>query len=170
MALEYTFWLVPSEPLKSKLQNIVDALALEFDAPKFDPHVTLYWGPSNEVEARAAVAKTAAQFGPVKLEVETLEQSADFTKTFFIQFRISPYAQSMCEAMRKNFATPSSYILNPHLSLLYKHMPEDQRRKLCDRPLTPPGSYLFDSVAAVEFDGPWSGEYRVLAQHQLRGK
>jgi hypothetical protein len=44
---EYSFWLMPSEPLRKQLCAVIRALASEFDAPRFDPHVTIYHGLSS---------------------------------------------------------------------------------------------------------------------------
>ena len=57
IALEHSFWLVPVEPLKSRLRALISSLAQSCDAVDFEPHVTLWCGASNdESSKRTALA------------------------------------------------------------------------------------------------------------------
>lgn len=39
--MKYSLWLLPSEPVFSKLQEEINHLASQFNTPKFIPHLTL---------------------------------------------------------------------------------------------------------------------------------
>ncbi len=39
--MKYSIWIIPSEPLKSTLKEVVVRLAEELEGPKFEPHMTL---------------------------------------------------------------------------------------------------------------------------------
>jgi Cyclic phosphodiesterase-like protein len=153
---EYTLWLLPAQPLAGRLRAVIRELALEFDAPEFDPHVTIYAGPSSANEARQIAEDIGGQFQPLDLEMQKLDQSAIYAKTVFVQFHESGTLRAMFDLARKSVAKPSGYALNPHLSLLYQHLSEQERLALCRRSIVPEGGYHFDGIRAVEFEPPWS--------------
>jgi 2'-5' RNA ligase len=154
--LSYTFWLVPAEPIASHLDDIIRKLALRFDAQSFEPHVTIYAGPSNRGEASSIVSDIAANFVSLNLELEQIDESSIYSKTLFLQFRRSEALRAIFDFVRNNLGNRAEYVLNPHLSLLYQKLSAEQRRELCRRLEVPGGSYYFDGIRAVEFEPPWS--------------
>ena len=171
--MRYTFWLMPAEPLKMQLHSVVRKLAREFDGPEFDPHVTIYYGPSNPTEAEAITKKLAEGFSPLDLRMRYLDQSEVYEKTVFIQFDPSETLNRMRNLINDSLAMPTGYVLNPHLSLLYKDISEAKRRELCSQPIAPEGLQHFDGVRVVEFEPPWRPEAirksRILADLKLQG-
>jgi 2'-5' RNA ligase len=151
---EFTLWLIPNEPLASTLQALIRRLATDFDAVAFEPHVTLFCGPSNEDEAQATAGAMAARFPPVELSVERLDYTDSFTKTLFVQFAESAAARRMSEAARDCYSSASNYAFNPHLSLIYTRLPEGKQRELCRTLSVPRGTYTFDRVRMVETELP----------------
>jgi hypothetical protein len=83
-----------------------------------------------------------------------LDYTDRFTKTLFLQFVESAVAQLMFEAARDCYASPSDYAFNPHLSLIYKRLPEAKQRKLCQTLSAPRGNYTFDRVRMIETELP----------------
>jgi hypothetical protein len=171
-ATQYTLWLLPAEPLANDLRGVIHDLAWEFDAPEFDPHVTIYVGPSSTNEACKTAGAMAAQLRALDLEMQKLDHSAVYSKTFFAQFHESVPLRRMSDLARASVAIPSEYSLNPHLSLLYKHLPEETRLALCRRSIIPEGAYHLDRIRAVEFESPWSEttakQTRTLTELQLQ--
>jgi hypothetical protein len=152
--MEFTLWLAPSEPLRSTLRSIIGRLAADFGAVEFEPHVTVFCGPSAETEARAVARRIAEQFSPVELIVDRLEHTEIYTKTLFIQFQESVVLQQMFEATAAGYTQHSNYVLNPHLSLLYKKLPRPVQAELCDTIEIPTGKYGFDRVRMIETELP----------------
>jgi 2'-5' RNA ligase len=151
---EFTLWLIPCEPLRTTLHALIRRLAADFDAVEFEPHVTLFCGPSNESRARATAGAISARFPPIELSVDRLDYTARFTKTLFFQFAESAAAQRMFEAARDCYASPSDYAFNPHLSLIYKRLDEAKQRELCQTLSAPRGNHTFDRVRMVETELP----------------
>jgi 2'-5' RNA ligase len=151
---EFTLWLTPQEPLRTTLSAVIRRLAQDLDAAEFEPHVTLFCGRSSDEEANAIARGIAAQFPPITLSAERLAYTDRFTKTLFVQFEDSAIARRMFEAARRSYAHPSDYAFNPHLSLLYKKLPETRQRALCDTLDLPRGSYGFDRVRMIETELP----------------
>lgn len=171
---EFTLWLTPGEPLRTTLSAIIRRLAQVCEAVEFEPHVTLFCGRSSDEEASATARGIAAHFPPITLSAERLAYSDLFTKTLFVQFEDSALARRMFEASRRSYAHPSDYVFNPHLSLLYKKLPETRQKALRDRLDLPRGSYGFDRVRMIETELPIEDDgpirrWRIVCDEPLRG-
>jgi 2'-5' RNA ligase len=171
---EYTYWLLPAEPLRSKLTTVVGNLAREFDAVAFDPHVTVFCSRSNDAEAQRVTQQIAQSFKPFALHATGFEQSSLLTKTFYVQFQPSSELQRMFDLLRDSVAAEANHDLNPHLSLLYQRIAEPQRQELCHRTsMVPMGTYWFDRLRVVEIDLPIEDlrpirTWRTVAEYSLR--
>ncbi len=115
--------------------------------------MTVFCSPSNDAAARDLVLQIARQTPPCELIAERLDHTASFTKTLFAQFRESAALRRIFEKAKAG-SPQSSYILNPHLSLLYKTLPAATRQELCQTTDAPMGSYLFDRIAMIETELP----------------
>jgi 2'-5' RNA ligase len=147
-------WLTPCEPLRSTLRSIIRGLARKLDAVEFEPHLTVFCGPSAESEARAVAHLIAEQFSPVELTADRLDHTKHYTKTLFLQFQESSATLQRIFEIARGYSPKSDYVLNPHLSLLYKKLPEATQRELCETLEVPMGGYQFDRVRIVETELP----------------
>jgi hypothetical protein len=152
---EYTFWVRPAEPLRSQLKSVIRDLSREFNAVDFDAHCTVFCGRSSDAEASALAERIAKTFAPFEMQAEHLAQSSLLTKTFYVQFAKSKTLRAIFENLRDGMTAPSDYALNPHVSLLYQFISEDQRKALCSRTdIVPMGAWRFDTLRVVELDVP----------------
>ena len=151
---EFTLWLTPREPLRSALRSIIRELATTLDAVAFEPHVTVFCGPSTAPAARAVADRIAKQFAPIELTASQLDHTERYTKTLFVQFQESAVLRQMFEMAAKSYPQQSNYALNPHLSLLYKKLPEAKRQELGKALDIPMGIYSFDRIRMIETELP----------------
>lgn len=151
---EHSFWLLPAEPLRTALHLMIQQLAKKYDAVDFEPHVTISCGPSNDVQTEMIARVIASLTSPVKLTPAVLGYSSEYTKTLFIQFQESEVLRRMSDGIKQRSAKPSDYLLNPHLSLLYKTMPAAMQAEACRTLEIPKGTYLFDRLRAVQTEIP----------------
>ena len=147
-------WLTPCEPLRSALRSIIGRLAVSLDAVAFEPHLTVHCGPSTDAEARAVAHRIARQFSPMELTADRLCQTERYTKTLFVQFQELAPARQLFEVAAAGYSRQSNYILDPHLSLLYKTLPEPERTDLCETLDVPMGDYKFDRLRMIETELP----------------
>ncbi len=82
------FWLRPAAEERDFFVALIERLARDFDAPMFEPHVTLFAGRMDERRALEILHQLPSA-PPVPLEVESVAFSSEFTKTLFVQFRAS---------------------------------------------------------------------------------
>jgi hypothetical protein len=153
---QYSFWLVPAEPLNRQLSAIIRQLAGQFDAVYFEPHVTIYSGILNDAEAAALATRVAGQFTPLELTALRLDHTDSYTKTLFMRLGDAGTARRMFEAIKQASAQPSDYVLDPHLSLLYKQLAPSTQAELCQTLAVPRGNYLFDRLRVIETEIPLS--------------
>jgi 2'-5' RNA ligase len=151
---EHSFWLLPAEPLSTRLRGVVAELAAKYDTAPFEPHVTLYCGLSDDRTTSAVLERVAAQFRPMNLAFEKLDRTEEYTKTLFVQFEESSAARELSETIRSLCAQPSDYGLNPHLSLIYGALQVEEKLEIMRSLDLPEGDYRFDRIAAIETEIP----------------
>jgi putative hydrolase of the HAD superfamily len=144
------FWLVPARASHARFDSIIRDLAREFDAPPFEPHVTVYAGAQGaQDDIEAALAGVAASMGPITLVARDTGHADALFKTLFVQFEPDKRPHSLCRALREGLAHAVDYGLHPHLSLIYKVLPEAVRRQLAARYDFRGQAIVFDEIAAV---------------------
>jgi len=150
MTTRVSFWLLPAEDDRLIFETIIAGLAHAYEAPVFVPHVTLYSGEYADHENPGAILEQVIQgIGTVELTVDSIRTTGEFTKTLFVQFSPSKRLNTLSDRIRQQAVTPSDYGLEPHLSLLYKHMPEADRQQAVATISLPQTQVSFDAVAGI---------------------
>jgi putative hydrolase of the HAD superfamily len=145
---------MPAAPARKFFQGLIEELARRFDAPVFEPHVTVHVGPNHAGAAEKALAQSAHECEPINLEALDIDQSDEFIKTLFVQFALNGKLQQLHEIIRNAAQDAAQYELKPHLSLLYKKIPAITRRELADSIKVPFSEVIFDSLKAVRCISP----------------
>ncbi len=102
---------------------------MRFEAPIFEPHLTLCGGLLHEQTARLVLAKLPAR-STYELEVEAIEVAESFTKTLFIRFVCSDELNELHSALSEALQLPEIEEFDPHLSLLYKELAWAKKKEL----------------------------------------
>jgi 2'-5' RNA ligase len=144
-----TYWLCPAEPARTRFAKIINDLAARFDAPVFEPHVTLYVAGAAGQQPRAVLDGVMQGKQPFRLTVRGVDYSDKFTKTLFVQFEPNTDLAQFSDDLQRASARPSDYELNPHLSLIYKEMDIAIKRQLASSIALPFTDVMFDNVKAV---------------------
>ncbi len=142
------FWLRPAAEERECLESLIARLAREFDAPVFEPHVTLFAERMGERRA-LEILQSLPSSPDVHLEVERIAFSSEFTKTLFVQFRPGVEASSLSGAISEAAGSRGGYVFDPHLSLLYRQMERAVQEALADRIEIAKRSMVFDSLSVV---------------------
>jgi len=167
------YWLIPTGPARSFFQGVINDLARRYNAPLFEPHMTIYVG-SDRVEAEEVIAKAVSGCRPVRAKVLEVCQSGEFIETLFVQFALDRKLQQLNEMIRDTAQDSSDYQLKPHLSLLYKKMSVLARRQLAQSIKLPFSEVTFESIKATRCISPTQNRadveaWRVLATKALTG-
>lgn len=124
-------WLVPQEKDKLYLQEIIDKLAKENDAPTFIPHLTLL--PGIEMEAndlKKILNEVFNQTKSFKINRTKISQSEQFFKTVFIELELDENLKNLFMHLSNKTDSRSIDDFKPHISLLYKTMPKEEKLKI----------------------------------------
>jgi 2'-5' RNA ligase len=165
---------MPREPAYGCFQQIVNDLARRYDAPVFEPHVTVHVGADHADAAKEAIAGAARECTPITLTPIGIHKSEKFVKTLFVQFAASAKLRRLNEIIRNAAHDSPQYHLEPHLSLLYKKMEAATRRELAASIELPLSGVTFDAIKAVRCLSPTQSRgdveaWRVVATASLSG-
>ena len=148
------YWLIPAEPAHRFLQNLINDLAGRFDAPVFEPHVTIYVGADSTDAVDTTLSKAARDCEPIVLQALEVSHSNEFIKTLFVEFGLNSKLRQLNQVICSAAQDSSDYDLKPHLSLLYKRTSVQTRRQLARSIEMPFSQVVFDSLKAVRCISP----------------
>ena len=143
------YWLTPADPAHTFFENMICDLARQYDAPVFEPHVTIHVGSNHAEAAEKATSQAAFVCEPIELKLLDVGHSGEFTKTLFVQLALNKQLRRLNKIIRSDVQNSSDYQLKLHLSLLYKKMPTLERRRLALSIQLPFSEVIFDSIKAV---------------------
>ncbi len=144
-----TFWLLPAEGVRTFFSELITKLASRFEAPVFEPHVTIQVANNTSGDVEAILDKALTKQSPYRLFVRGLKYSDEFTRTLFVEFEPDARLAQLSDFLRRASVSPIDYRLNPHLSLLYKDLDTETKRELADSISLPFDEIVFDRVKAV---------------------
>jgi 2'-5' RNA ligase len=168
------YWLIPAEPALRHFASLITELATRFDAPVFEPHLTLYATRAADEKPAEVIETAFAHLGPPPLLIAGVRSSDEFTKTLFVQFHPDAALKKFSEKLQATSRARRDYELNPHLSLLYKDMDTEAKLRLAVSIALPFTEVIFDSVKAVICPATISSgkdieAWRVVAERKLTG-
>jgi 2'-5' RNA ligase len=168
------YWLIPSESACSFFQRSINDLARRFDAPVFEPHVTIYVGADRADAAKNALGAAARKCNLIELTPVGIDQSDEFIKTLFVQFAMNAELRKINGIIRDTANDSSQYELEPHLTLLYKNLVAATRCELAASIDVPLFEVTFDAIKAVRCVSPAESSadveaWRVIAAASLSG-
>jgi 2'-5' RNA ligase len=166
------YWLIPAEPAHRFFQDLINDLARRYDAPVFEPHVTIYVGANRTDALETVLSKAAQDCKPIMLQALEVSHSDQFIKTLVVEFGLNTKLLQLNQLIRRAAQDSSDYDLKPHLSLLYKKMSVQTRRQLAHSIEVPFSEVVFDSLKAVQCISPTQSRadvevWRVVAEKQL---
>jgi 2'-5' RNA ligase len=144
-----TYWLIPAEPERSYFSAMIRDLAARFEAPIFEPHVTIHVTDDSNEKPGTVLQQALKDRGGFRLAVRGLNYSDEFTKTVFVQFERDAELTRLSSDLRRRSAVQNEYQLNPHLSLIYKKMSTGTKVQIANSLDLPFSEVAFDTVRAV---------------------
>ena len=113
---QYYYWLIPDEPHRSKLQQIIHRFSKIYQSPTFTPHITL--GTGNTIPSPMELPTTNIQF-------EGVETEHSYFRSLYFTCRPDPKLFALWEY----FGGEKPFI--PHLSLIYGNFSQARERDWC---------------------------------------
>lgn len=144
-----TYWLIPADPARRYFASVINDLGARFDAPVFEPHMTVYATTLGNENVAALLERVVSDCRAYSLLVDGLGSSDEFTKTVFVRFKPNEALSRLSANFRQASTTKDEYDINPHLSLIYKTMPRGTKAEIANSLSLPFDEVSFDSAQAV---------------------
>ena len=162
----FAFWLEPAAEEKRFFASLIRDLAQRFDAPIFEPHLTLCGALSDHDHVLQLLRNVAAR-PRYELEIDSAQASEQFTKTLFVRLRSSMELHELRRAINR-----ADGEFDPHLSLLYKEMPMVEKNALAKSIAIPFQRVTFTELSVIAHPEKISTRedvesWRVLARRSL---
>jgi hypothetical protein len=141
------YWLIPSEPKRELFCKLIGILAKEFDAPCFEPHLTLLVTAEDRQVPKQILKQIDAS--PIQLRLRGISFSPKFTKTLFVRFKSNNALQNLIVDLRRAAKVHGKFMRDPHVSLLYQKIPVAVKKELASTIRLPFNEVVFDSIKAV---------------------
>ena len=144
-----SIWLIPAFEDVQYLQAIINNLAATYQAPVFSPHCTLY-SPTDLPAARVKkiLERSVKNMKSFYVKKATISHTENIWKTIFIELIKSPELAQLQQAVIHQFPNGQPYEFLPHISLLYKEIP-DKKKDIIIRNLQVKNSFKMDKIAAM---------------------
>jgi 2'-5' RNA ligase len=141
------YWLIPAEPAGQLFRALIRILAKQCGAPRFKPHLTIFATPQDRQSPAKILRRIKA--APIRLKVDGVSYSAQFTKTLYVQFRSNKRFETLVVDLGRAAGLRIKAPTHPHLSLLYKNIPAAARKQLASTLKLPVREVVFDTIKAV---------------------
>jgi 2'-5' RNA ligase len=145
--MTFSVWLEPSQQDAKHLRKIINHPAKKYNAPIFAPHVTLYGGIQRYRDAENAVRKCTA-FSKLHLETKGIRYSDYLWKTLFAEIKKDDCVKQLNKCLKNSLGRQVNYEFRPHLSLIYKKLDANTKRKLA-RTMTVKKHVVFDKITII---------------------
>ena len=158
-----SIWLTPAKEDSAYLQEIVNALAFEYQAPVFYPHCTLYSPTDLEgYELDEILEKAGEKIGSLYVTMNKLDHTINIWKTVFIELEKSLELSNLQHNLVSLIPEPKPYDFLPHISLIYKKMTAEQQEEIIHN-LAVRNSYKMDRIVAMK-TGPDVKHWEKIAE------
>ena len=144
-----SIWLIPAREDAQYIQVIIDNLSINYQAPVFSPHCTLY-SPIDlrKAELKKILERSAKNMKSFYVKNIMISHTEDLWKTIFIELLRSSELEQLQQEVISQFQVEQPYNFSPHISLLYKEIPDKIKEDII-RNLQVKNSFKMDKIAAV---------------------
>jgi 2'-5' RNA ligase len=171
-SIALVYWLIPAKPQRDFVSETIRILAKQFNAPRFEPHLTVIVTTENGQSPRKILKQIRAS--PISLRIGGIGFSSEVTKTLFVRFKSNKSLEKLVFDLARETRSQVKTAHDPHLSLIYKKMTVSAKKELASTIHLPFSTVLFDSIKAVRCASPTKTRsdvetWRVLATKSLSG-
>jgi hypothetical protein len=165
------YWLIPAKDERELFCEIVRILYREFDAPNFDPHLTILVSPRDRQSPAKLLRRIKAK--PIRMSAWGIGSSSKFTKTLFVRFKSNRAFEKLVFDLAGATKTRVKRLRDPHVSLLYKKLPAATKKELASTIRLPFREVVFNSIVAARCVLPVRSRedveaWKIVARKSLR--
>lgn len=147
----YAIWLTFSKSDREYLKNVIDVISEKYHAPKFEPHITVYGLINLKLDLiDNVINEVAHNCNSFIVKKSDILQSEELWKTVYIELKMNQQLKLVNENLKKHFEKILRYEFNPHISLIYKILPKEEKIKIINE-LNLKNEFTIDKIAVQEF-------------------
>lgn len=129
----FSIWIVPSSDIKKQLSEIVGDLSVKYQAPNFEPHMTLLGDVSLDKETMLQKSHLlVSQLKPFSASLGEISFSTTYFQSVFVHIKSNAALMNANLKAKEVFQVPNT-IFMPHMSLLYGDHPMEEREKIASQ-------------------------------------
>lgn len=147
-AQSWSLWLVPEGELYQPLADTIARLADAYNAPRFEPHVTLAGVlTGTEADLRERSTRLAEVMEPCRIQLASPDYTDAYFQCLFLRVELTAELLEAHRRARIIFGMDSESDYIPHISLMYGNYPEEVKRGI----ITGLGDELQGAFTAEQF-------------------
>ncbi len=163
----YAIWLLLSESDQKSVQKITQRLSLLHSSPCFLPHITLFGTIATKLQKLIAITDRCFLDQEIfRVSTSGVGESDNIWKTVFIEIIPSAPLKRLNGILAADLKQDRTYHFKPHISLIYKNMPLNQRQTIVKETGFAP-NYEIAGSALVDVSGDVSG-WSIQKQYGFR--
>jgi 2'-5' RNA ligase len=163
----HAIWLTFSKSDREYLKNTIDGISEKYHAPKFEPHITVYGLIETEINQIDKIAKEVIlNQNSFLVKKSEILQSEELWKTIFIELKSNNQMESVHKNFKKYFDKVSRYQFKPHVSLIYKILPIEEKMKIINN-LDIKNEFQVSKLAIQKFS-PDIKKWKIIKEYNLK--
>ncbi len=119
MKNNYSLWVVPPTKIKQQLETVINQLSNEYNAPRFEAHMTILGGfDEEEKEMLNKARQIAKKIKPFVLSLDKVSCSTTYVQNVLVRVTVT---KEVLEAnmVAKKVMKKENDMFMPHISLMY---------------------------------------------------
>ena len=162
----HAIWLTFSKNDRDYLKKIIDELAEKYQAPKFEPHITIYGLVDSEMILLESIAKEITlNHNSFPVEKSEILQSEELWKTVYVELKMNDQLKLIYKNLKRHFEKIVKYEFNPHISLIYKILSMEEKIKIINE-LDIKNKFMVNKLVVQEFF-PEVEKWKIVKEYNL---
>jgi len=158
----FSIFMMSTGDVYERYKQIINQLSDKYEAPKFEPHVTLISRLElSENELLSKISELADILRPFEINLTTAEYLDEYFRCVFILAEKTNIIMKANMEARKIFGRLHDPPYMPHLSLLYGDFDEKTKKKIIEELGDVSGSFEVNSIFLFSTEGEVKDWYKV---------
>jgi len=129
----FAIWFVFKKEDRKYLSQIIKELCTQYNSSVFVPHITAYGLVDVDLNVLDKIVSDSIKGEKsVIIEKNSISYSDDFWKTLFIEICTNDHLKKINKRLTESLISFSKYEFKPHVSLIYKEMNQNEKKKLAN--------------------------------------
>ena len=163
----YAIWLTFSQNDKKYLGKIIKKIAKKYDAPEFEPHITIYGLIDIEINLIKKILKKIARNNKLFISKKIkILQSKNLWKTIYIELENQKEFVKIYQNLKECFEQIEKNEFNPHISLVYKKLSTKEKTKIINQ-LDIKQEFTIEEIVILKFF-PEIEKWKIIEKYDLQ--